>query len=190
MGRKVKNIALVLAIWLLLTPVFSLAGGREIPFELPPRSEILKLRSAVLYTDKGEIRFELYPQDAPWHVANFKYLADKGFYKNRPFHVYYLDYVIQTGLITKEEGTHYNYTLPPEFSEREHDPGTLGMARSPDDKNPGRRSSSTQFHILFNYAPKMDKTYTIFGHIAEGMEVLKRLQKGDMIRDLKVFVSD
>ena len=179
--------ASALAVSMLLPPYSS---ALEIPFILPNHSELDKLRTAVLSTEKGEIRFELFPQTAPWHVANFKYLADKGFYRNRPFHLFREGYIIQAGAIKIIERGSFAYSLPPEFSEKEHRPGTLGMARLPDEKNPERRSSGTQFHILLDYNHKMDKAYTIFGQLTDGMEVLEGLHRGDLILDLKVFVRE
>ena len=179
---------------LLITAIFpsllAAAPQLEAPFVLPSYSEVLKLKSAVLVTNKGELHFELFPEDAPWHVANFKYLADKGFYRNRPFHLFYPDYIIQAGALRANEFRSFGYSLPPEFSERSHGLGTLGMARLPDEKNPERRSSSTQFHILLDYSSKMDKSYTVFGELTGGMDVLKQLRQGDMIKDLKVFVRE
>lgn len=162
----------------------------EIPFILPSQPELARLKTAVIVTNKGKIRFELFPKEAPWHVANFKYLADKNFYKNRPFHLFLADYIIQTGALRPSEKAKFAYTLPPEFSQLEHHEGSLGMARLPDDKNPERRSSGTQFHILLDYNHKMDGSYTVFGQAVEGMEVLQDLRKGDIILDLRVYVTD
>ena len=89
-------------------------------------------------------------------MANFKYLADKGFYRDRPFHLFIPDYIIQAGLLRKGEAQAFGYTLPPEFSSRRHEEGTLGMSRLPDEKNPERRSSGTQFHILLDENRKMN----------------------------------
>ncbi len=181
--------SLLLFTLFLLFPA-SAAFPAEIPFILPPEDELAKLKMAILFTDKGEIEFELYPEEAPWHVANFKYLADKGFYRNRRFHLHYKDYIIQTGALHQSEKAVYGYLLPPEFGTMLHEEGTLGMARLPDQKNPQRLSSGTQFHILLDSNRKMDHSYTIFGRVTDGMEVLGNLRKGDLIRDLKVFVRE
>lgn len=184
MLRILVSLIVVLSGWV------SAAPCADIPFILPSKGELAKLTSATLYTDRGEINFELYPGEAPWHVANFKYLADKGFFKNRPFHLYFPGYIIQAGALREGEKAVYGYFLPPEFGSRFHEEGTLGMARLPDEKNPQRLSSGTQFHILLDSNRKMDHSYTIFGHVTEGMEILEMLRKGDIIRDLKVFVRE
>ncbi|MBX7143751.1 MAG: peptidylprolyl isomerase [Oligoflexia bacterium] len=159
------------------------------PFNLPPKQELQKLQSAIIYTGKGEIYFELYPQDAPWHVANFKYLADKGFYRNRRFHLYYPGYVIQGGSPDGKPSGGPGYSLPAEFNKHPHELGTLGMARQPDYINPERRSNGSQFHILLSDAPHMDGAYTVFGKVVKGLNVLQKLRKDDLIQDIKVYIS-
>lgn len=163
---------------------------REAPFSLPQRAEVRKLRGGVLKTSLGEVRFRLFPEEAPWHVANFKYLADKGFYRGKTFHLFLDGYIIQGGAVSKSEAARFGYSIPPEFSSREHLKGSLGMARLPNVKNPGRSSSGTQFHILLRDEPRMDGNYTVFGEVTEGMEVVQRLRQGDRIEDIIVYVSD
>jgi len=175
---------------LYLVANISQAFAQNPPFILPKQSELNKLRTAVLYTNKGKITIELFPEDAPWHVASLKYLADKGFYRNLKFHLYYPDYIIQGGdpLGTGKGGP--GYSLPAEFTKRKHEPGTFGMARLPDVHNPERRSSGSQFHLLMRESPRMDGEYTIMGRVIKGMKVLKDLRKEDVIEDLVVFVRN
>ena len=118
--QKLKD-ALFLALFalgcLLLGAPCKGIAQKEPPFILPKQSELNKLRSAVISTNKGELRLELYPEDAPWHVANFKYLADKGFYRNLPFHLYYPGYIIQGGAPSaKNLNSGPGYSLSAEFS--------------------------------------------------------------------------
>jgi cyclophilin family peptidyl-prolyl cis-trans isomerase len=174
--------------------LLALADG-DPPFKLPPQTELLKLRSAVIETSRGSLYFELLPEEAPWHVANFKYLADKGFYQGLRFHLYQPGYLIQGG-DPKENGFGGpGYSLPPEFSTRAHKFGTLGMARKPDAYNrkkqlvnPERRSSGSQFHILLAEAPHMDGRYTVFGKLVGGSETLNRLRADDTIKKVTVYV--
>lgn len=165
------------------------------PFALPPRSELLKLRSAVVETSRGTLYFELLPEEAPWHVANFKYLADKKFYQGLRFHLFQPGYLIQGG---DPRGSGFGgpgYSLPPEFSSRNHKFGILGMARKPDAYNkkkqlvnPERRSSGSQFHILLDDAPHMDGRYTVFGKLVGGANVLSQLRADDTIKKVTVYV--
>ncbi len=160
----------------------------EPPFNLPSRAEISKLRTAIIDTDQGEIFVELYPEEAPWHVANFKYLADKDFYRGLPFHYLVPNYLLIGGdpLGTGKGGP--GYTLPAEFSDRKHELGTLGMGRGPNVVNPERSSNGSQFYIVLGDAHNLDRSYSIFGKVVKGFNVLKRLRKGDRIRGVTVFV--
>jgi cyclophilin family peptidyl-prolyl cis-trans isomerase len=155
--------------------------GENIPFELPAHNNIIKVRSAEIRTTKGTLYFELLPETAPIHVANFKYLADKGFFRNALFRDF--DYIIQANPLHK-----LRYSLPPEFSKTSHIRGTLGMARWEDELNPERRSSSTQFHILKNEGKHMDTRYTAFGVLVKGWAVLDKLKTGDTILEVIVYV--
>jgi cyclophilin family peptidyl-prolyl cis-trans isomerase len=187
-----------LFIHLLVTIVLmmpSWAPCQEPPFELPGKTEVLKIRSAILETSRGKLFLELFPEEAPWHVANFKYLADRNFYRNLNFHFFERDYLIQGGAPLKRGRGGPGYTLPPEFSGRHHTLGTLGMARTPDtdsktgrQTNPERSSNGSQFHILLGDAPHMDGQYTIFGKVVGGFDTLKELRAGDTILRLTVFI--
>jgi peptidylprolyl isomerase len=177
-----------LALFVSLALAPCIAAAKEPPFELPPRSELLKIQSAVLDTEHGEVVIELFPDRAPWHVANFKHLADSGFYRGARFHYVNPGYAVQTGVPAQSEAARYRYSLEPEFSEMPHEAGIVGMARHEDLLNPERRSSATQFHILLRENAAMNGNYTIFGKVVEGLEVVERLRKGDRIRDLKVYV--
>lgn len=163
------------------------ASAGEPPFVLPPPEEVAKLRSAIISTSKGSIYFELFPDEAPWHVANLKFLADRGFFKNGKISQYRADYIVQGGT-TKRLKDLPPYSLPAEFNSRVHELGSLGMARTINEINPERRSTYDQFHILLGRAPHMDGHYTVFGKVVGGLDVAQSLRVGDQIRDLKVFV--
>jgi peptidyl-prolyl cis-trans isomerase B (cyclophilin B) len=183
-GTIVMLWALSASVW---APTQSLAAPA--PYSLPSPTELNKIQSAIIYTSKGNIYLDLFPSDAPTHVANFKYLADTGFYRNLRFHLYFPGYVIQGGSPDGQAGGGPGWSLPPEFSARTHEAGTLGMARQPDYINPQRRSNGSQFHLLLAEAPHMNGSYTVFGKVIKGMDVLYKLRKGDLIRDVRVFVT-
>jgi cyclophilin family peptidyl-prolyl cis-trans isomerase len=193
--RQLTLSHLVVALLMLATPICA-SAERDPPFTLPPRAELLKIRSAIIETSKGRLYFELFPEEAPWHVANFKYLADRKFYDGLSFHLLEPGYLIQGG---DPKGTGYGgtgYTIPPEFTQRNHRLGTLGMARKPDSHtsikkqlvNPQRRSNGSQFHIILGDAPHLDGRYTIFGKLVGGDAVLRRLERGDEIKRVTVFI--
>lgn len=157
------------------------------PFELPPKAELNKLSSAIIYTRLGNIHIDLHPEDAPWHVANFKFRADRGLYRNTIFNRHEPNFLIQGGERSKQTAKP-PYFLPPEFTGFKHEEGALGMARLPDSVNPERLSHPRQFYICINRAPHMDGQYTIFGHVKKGMDIVEQLREGDEIIDVKVFV--
>lgn len=162
--------------------------ARAVPFSLPDDlNEIYKFRYGLIETTKGNLVFNLFPENAPWHVANFKWRSDNGYYRNTVFDIYIEDYIIQSkGRRGKGIAAKY-YTLPPEFSELVHDEGMLGVARMPDAANPERRSDGRTLHVLLGKASQMDKNYTLFGRLKSGRKVLRSLRKGDMILNVKVY---
>lgn len=181
-GRRIIPILVSLLLILTCYP-----AAAEPPFLLPPLTEVRKLRSALIQTSKGELVFRLFPESAPWHVANFKYLADKGFYRGLTFTGYYKNYLIQGGKPSAARSGP-GWSLPPEFNRHLHQRGALGMARVRDEANPERRSNGSQFHILLADAPHMDQNYTVFGQLVGGWEVLDNLRAGDIIDSVQVFV--
>jgi len=186
----------ILSIFLLLPAFLALLGPHtvlseeQVPFQLPSPSQLQRIKTAVLDTSRGRIVFELYPEKAPWHVANFKYLADKNFYDGIQFHIHQDGKIIQGGTPDpKDPDAGPGYSLPPEFNGLPHKRGTLGMARKPDLLNPYRSSHGSQFHILLTDASKMDGSFTVFGQIIEGLDIADSLGKGDTIHSLIVYLK-
>ncbi|MBX7138229.1 MAG: peptidylprolyl isomerase [Oligoflexia bacterium] len=162
---------------------------KEPPFVLPAPTELNRLKTAVIETNRGTIRFKLFPQEAPWHVANFKYRADKGLYKNVVFHIFHPDYIIQAGAAAPHPDASADYSLPAEFNQHQHLFGALGMARRADFANPERRSSGNQFHILLGDSSHMNGAFTVFGQAIEGLDVLEKLGLGDVVKNVTVYVT-
>jgi peptidyl-prolyl cis-trans isomerase B (cyclophilin B) len=132
--------------------------------------------------------FTLYPDDAPWHVSNFKFRADKGFYNGSKISIVHPGYIVQGGAPVTFEASR-PYSLPPEFTNKPHTRGTLGMARRQDIINAERNSDSAQFHILLGSGPHMDGLYTSFGQLRDGDELLDLLEAGDRIERITVYIS-
>lgn len=166
------------------------ADTEKIPFDLPSQQELAKLQSAILYTQKGKIYFELFPDQAPWHVANLKYLSDKSFYKNLRFHIFHPEYLIQGGAPTSNPDSGPGYEIPAEFNSRKNVRGALVMSRRRDALNLERASHGSQFHILLSDQPHLDGMYTVIGRVIQGMQVADSLTKGDQILEFRVFVSE
>jgi peptidyl-prolyl cis-trans isomerase B (cyclophilin B) len=140
---------------------------------------------AVITMEKGgEIRIELYPEDAPKTVESFVTLTKKGFYDGLTFHRIVPGFVAQGG-DPKGDGTGGpGYTLKAEFNKRKHVRGTVAMARS---QHPD--SAGSQFYICFAPAPHLDNNYTVFGQVTSGMEVVDGLKPGDKMRSVKIEES-
>lgn len=129
----------------------------------------------------GKVALELYPEDAPQHVASFLDLIGKGFYDGLTFHRVVPGFVVQGGC---PEGTGVGgpgYSLKAEFNARPHLTGTLAMARS---SNPD--SGGSQFYICLEPQPGLDGQYTVFGQVTAGMELVQKVQKGDAIKAIRV----
>ena len=134
--------------------------------------------------DDGTIRqvaIEFYGADAPQTVANFKKLADKGFYKGLAFHRAIPTAIVQTGdpLSKKTDRSAVGtggpgYTLPPEIHRR-HTKGAVAAARIGDKVNPQRRSNGSQFYVCVSPQPQLDGKYTVFGNVIRGLDVLESI---------------
>lgn len=137
---------------------------------------------AIIETNKGTFKVKFYKDEAPIAVANFIKLAELGFYDGLKFHRYVENFVIQGG---DPYGTGYGdagYTIPLEVSKKaKHIKGALGMARGPDPN-----SGSCQFYITLAPQPYLDMKYTVFGRVIEGMDVVLKLRKGDVIERIEI----
>jgi peptidylprolyl isomerase/peptidyl-prolyl cis-trans isomerase B (cyclophilin B) len=138
--------------------------------------------TAVITMERGgEIRIELFPEDAPKTVESFIALSKKGFYDGLTFHRVEPGFVAQGG-DPKGDGTGGpGYTLKAEFNQRKHVRGTVAMARSasPD-------SAGSQFYICFAPAAHLDGKYTVFGQVVKGMEVVDQIKRGDRMRSVRI----
>lgn len=124
----------------------------------------------IMETDMGKIVLELFPDVAPNHVKSFLSLANKGFYNGLTFHRVIKNFVIQGGDPKGDGSGNAGYTIAAEFSNMKHMPGTLAMARASDPN-----SASCQFYICLAPLPSLDGKYTIFGQVAEGMDVVYKI---------------
>lgn len=136
---------------------------------------------ATIFTDKGNIVMELQPLYAPLHVNSFVFLARQGFYDGLTFHRYEPGFVIQGGDPGATGTGNSGYRIPAEIG-LPHEKGSLAMARQPDEINPKRLSSGSQFYITLAAQPRLDGLgYTVFGKVVEGFEVVKKIRKGDVM---------
>lgn len=127
------------------------------------------------------VAIEFYEKDAPQAVANFKKLANDGFYKGCAIHRAIPGGLVQMGdpLSKKTDRTKVGtggpgYTLPAEIR-RKFGKGAVAAGRLPDKINPQRQSNGSQFFITLAPRPEFDGKHTVFGNVIKGMEVLERV---------------
>ena len=141
----------------------------------------------ILKLKDGDVVIELFPDVAPKHVERIKKLADDGSYDNVVFHRVIDGFMAQTGDVKFGNSSSKEFDLkragmggsdlpdlPAEFNDLPHEKGTLSMARSSDPN-----SANSQFFICFQAAPFLDRNYTVFGKVIEGMEHVDKIKKGD-----------
>ena len=148
--------------------------------ETAPASETTEQAAperAVIEMDKGRIVIELFPDVAPKTVANFKSLIQKGFYNNLTFHRVEPGFVVQGGDPLGNGSGGPGYTIEAEFNSKPHVKGTVAMARAADPDSAG-----SQFYIALDRLPTLDRNYTVFGQVVEGMDVVDKIAVGDVMK--------
>jgi peptidylprolyl isomerase len=140
---------------------------------------------ATIQTSRGDIVVSLDAKTAPEHVNNFIFLSNEGFYNGLTFHRVEPGFVIQGGDPLGAGNGGPGYTVPGEFSLK-HVEGALAMARLPDQVNPDRESSGSQFYITLAPTEFLDGQYSVFGKVEQGMDVVRSIQVGDTINQIVV----
>ena len=141
----------------------------------------------ILKLKDGDVKIELFEDVAPNHVKRIKELADSGKYDNVVFHRVIDGFMAQTGDVKFGNSVSSDFDLKragmggsdlpdlkQEFSSLPHDRGTLSMARSSDPN-----SANSQFFICFKASAFLDRQYTVFGKVIEGMELVDKIKRGD-----------
>ena len=130
--------------------------------------------TATLRTTEGTITLELFDEDAPQTVGNFKKLASEGFYDGVIFHRIIKDFMIQGGDPTGTGTGGPGYTFEDEFNDHKVVRGALAMA------NAGPNTNGSQFFIVTTpEAPWLDGKHTVFGQVTDGMDVVDRMEAAD-----------
>ena len=166
----VKNVLKILILFFFLTNVTTAEDNIM----------ILKLKD-------GDVKIELFIDIAPNHAERIKKLADEGKYDNVVFHRVIDGFMAQTGDVKFGNSLSNDFDLSKagmggsslpdlkqEFNDLPHERGTLSMARS---QNPN--SANSQFFICFKAASFLDRQYTVFGKVVEGMEFVDKIKRGD-----------
>ena len=141
----------------------------------------------ILKLKDGDVKIELFPDVAPGHVERIKKLANEGHYNNVVFHRVIDGFMAQTGDVKFGNSGNKDYDLrragmggsnlpdlKAEFNDLPHERGTLSMARSADPN-----SANSQFFICFEPAPFLDRQYTVFGKVIDGMNFVDKIKRGD-----------
>jgi len=151
----------------------------------------------ILKLKNGEVKIELFPGVAPNHVKRFKTLANSNKYDGVVFHRVIDGFMAQTGDVEFGNSTNTKFDLnragtgssdlpdlKSEFSDLPHEKGTLSMARS---SNPN--SANSQFFICFKASPFLDRQYTVFGKVIEGMDFVDKIKRGEPADDPDKIIS-
>ncbi len=139
----------------------------------------------LMETTKGPVVIEMRPDLAPKHVERIKMLVREGFYDGIVFHRVIDGFMAQTGCPhgSGTGGSKYGH-LPAEFNSESHQRGVCSMARaaSPD-------SANSQFFIVFDDASFLDKKYTVWGKVIEGMDNVDKIKRGEPVQDPDKMIS-
>ena len=141
----------------------------------------------ILKLKNGDVKIELFEDKAPNHVKRIKKLAEEGKYDGVVFHRVIDGFMAQTGDVKFGNSATNDFDLKragmggsdlpdlkEEFSDLPHQRGTLSMARSQDPN-----SANSQFFICFKESSFLDRQYTVFGKVIEGMELVDKIKRGD-----------
>ena len=152
-----------------------------------------KSPTAVITLEKGgEIRLEFFTADAPKHVENFLKLARAGFYDGQRFHRVEPGFVVQLGdpqsktlpMDHPDMGTGGpGYTIKCEINPQKHGTGSLSMAHA------GKDTGGSQFFITLSPQPHLDGSYTVFGYVVKGMDVVDKIRPGDVIERVEIWAG-
>lgn len=147
------------------------------PTSVPLPSTVIdpsKTYNVILKTSMGDITIELDAKAAPLTTNNFVYLSKSDFYDNTVFHRVIKGFMIQGGDPEGNGTGGPGYTIPAEIGLK-HTRGVISMARLPDQVNPKKESSGSQFFIMHQDSSFLDGEYTAFGKVTEGMEVVDKI---------------
>ena len=143
------------------------------------------MKKAIIETEKGIMKAELFDDDAPGNVANFIKLSESGFYNGLNFHRVIPDFVIQGGCPNGNGSGGPGYTIRCELTGKKqyHDRGVLSMAHA------GRNTGGSQFFICHsrNNTSHLDRNHTVFGKVVENVDVVDQIQQGNKILSIKII---
>lgn len=142
------------------------------------------MQVAIIETEKGTMKAELYTNETPITVENFVKLSQSGFYNGLTFHRVIPDFVIQGGCPdgTGAGGPGYKIKCETDAERQYHDRGVMSMAHA------GRNTGGSQFFICHNRqnTQHLDGMHTCFGKVFEGVDVVDDIRPGDLILSITI----
>jgi len=139
---------------------------------------------AIIHTNRGDIKINLFPDNAKLTVSNFANLSRRGFYTQLTFHRVIADFMIQGGCPIGTGTGDPGYKFKDEFCEdlRHDSPGILSMANS------GPNSNGSQFFITHVKTPWLDNKHTVFGKVANAnsQAVVNEIRQNDVIESIEI----
>ena len=137
--------------------------------------------NVALETNKGNINIELYLRNAPMSVLNFLTLAKTGFFDNTVFHRVIPNFVIQGGDPLNNGWGGPEYSIRSEFFPSSFEKGVFGMASD------GKDTEGSQFFVMHSPFYHLDNSYTVFGKVSGGMEVVDKIYIGDVLKKVVIY---
>ena len=142
------------------------------------------MKYAIIATEKGDMKAELYENETPITAGNFIKLINEGFYDGLAFHRVLPDFVIQGGCPdgTGAGGPGYSIQCETSAPKQYHERGALSMAHR------GKNTGGSQFFVCHsrNNTAHLDGVHTVFGKVVEGLDVLDAIEQGDLILSIKI----
>lgn len=138
---------------------------------------------AVIDLEKGgQVKVELFPNEAPGTVENFEKLIKEGFYNGLNFHRVIPGFVAQGGCPEGRGtgGPGYSIKCETQGNPHKHERGSLSMAHA------GKDTGGSQFFIVYEPQPHLNGVHTVFGKVVEGMELVDGIKQGDKMKEVKV----
>ena len=138
-------------------------------------------QKVLIKTGKGDVIIRLLVEEAPGSVANFVQLVNSHYFDSKNFHRVVPNFVIQGGCSRGDGWGSEDYSIRSEFSMRRYTEGSVGMASA------GKDTEGTQWFITHSPTPHLDGRYTIFAVVEEGMDVVHKIEVGDLIEKVELI---
>jgi len=192
---KLRGLTQIAGISLVIVALSAVSCGGPAPepaptpkpktYSAPPPMTIdtSKQYVAIIETEKGNLLLELFARDVSITVNNFVFLAREGFYDGTTFHRVIPGFMAQGGDPTGTGRGGPGYKFDDEFTEHTHVAGALSMANS------GPNTNGSQFFITYTPQHGLDGKHSVFGQLIEGMDVLEKLENGDIMKRIVIEES-